>query len=122
LVLQLERRGYDARMPSPRGLVVEDHRQQDGGDVSAYLVTASDNEIAIRDADPTLRAIARWTSVSDDRQVAYQEAVAALDRDYAARRINDADRALALRRIDLGNQDPAVAWAVAVYQADAAPE
>jgi len=122
LVLQLERRGYDARMPSPRGLVLGDHRQQDGGDVSAYFVTASDNEIAIRDADPALRPVAKWTSVSDDQLAAYQQAVAALDRDYAAGRISSADRALALRRIDLGNEDPAVSWAVAVYQAEPTPE
>jgi hypothetical protein len=122
LVLQLERRGYDARMPSPRGLVVDGNRQEDDGPVGAYLVVASDNEIETRDADPSLRLIAKWSSVGFDQQLAYKQAAAALDRDYAAGSISSADRALALRRIDLGNRDPAVSWAVAVYQAEPAPE
>ena len=71
------------------------NRQEDDGPVRAYLAVASDNEIENRDADP---------------------------RNYAAGGITSVDRALALRQIDVGNRDPAVSWAVAVYQAEPAPE
>ena len=71
-------------------------------------MVASDNEIETRDADPSLRLIAKWSSVGFDQQLAYKQAAAALAAKYAAGSITSLDRALALRQIDLGNRDPAV--------------
>jgi len=119
LVLQLERHGYDARMPPPRGLIVGEHRQQDADPVAVHLVVASDAEIDARDADPTLHLIAKWSSVTFDQQVAYKRAVAAIDDDFANGRIDLEQHALELSQIDLGTYDPAVSWAVAVYEAAA---
>jgi hypothetical protein len=118
LVLQLERHGYDARMVAPRGVFLGDHREADDDRVTTRVVVASDNEIEVRDADPTLHRIAKWSSVTPDQQLAYKAAAATLDRDFAAGRIDEAHHALDLVRIDLGQKDPAVAWAVAVYLAD----
>jgi hypothetical protein len=119
LVLQLERHGYDARMPAPRALIVGEHRQQDDGPVAAHLIVASDAEIEARDADPTLHLVAKWSSVTFDQQLAFTRDAAAIDNDFANGRIDLEQHALELSQIDLGNYDPAVSWAVAVYEAAA---
>jgi hypothetical protein len=121
LVLQLERHGYDARMPSPRGLIVGDHRQQDDGPVAVHQVVASDGEIEHRDADPTLHLVAQWSSVTFDQQLAYKGRAAAINREFADGHIDATQHALELSNVDLGNYDPAVAWAVSVYRVDAPP-
>ena len=118
LVLQLERHGYDARMEAPRGVFLGDHRQLDDAHVGVHLVVASDDEIEARDADPSLHLIAKWSSVTVEQQLAHKARAAALDQDLAAGRIDDAHHALAMLQIGLGNDNPAVAWAVAVYRAD----
>src|SRR5262249_46998978 len=121
LVLQLEKRGYDARMPSPRGFAVGEHRQADGGPVSVRLVVASDREIRGRDADPTLHRVAKWSSVSAERERSFDQAAEALDREYESGRMDGLQYTRAVGEIYPGNVDPAVAWAVAVYRADPEP-
>jgi hypothetical protein len=118
LVLQLERRGYDARMPPPRGFVVGDHRQVDGGPVAVHLIFASDREIEQRDADPALHRIAKWSSVSLDEERSFDQHAAALDRALVEGRISGLEHTIRLSQIDPANADPAVAWAVAVYTVD----
>jgi len=115
LVLQLERHGYDARMPADRGPIVSDHRTYDGGPLAARLVVAQDGEIELRDQDPNLRRVAEWTSVTDEQIRAFQADAAALDQELANGTISFVDHANAEAAIDLSNLDPAIAWALAVY-------
>lgn len=117
LLLQLERHGYDARMAPPRGLVVGEHREGDDGRVGARLVVAMDRDIARRDADPSLRLLAKWSSVTADEERSFDQRAAALDRDVADGRISGGERLIRFREIDPSTTDPAVAWAVAVYEA-----
>jgi hypothetical protein len=102
LVLLLERRGIDARMPAHERHVVGRHRIVDG-DVSHTFVVAVDDGI-----DPGRPAVAEWSSVSD-------EDLDAIERRLA--RIEDPIRQAKLRH-DEGPQtrSEAVAWRVAVYE------
>jgi hypothetical protein len=118
LVLQLERHGYDARMPPPRGVFLGDHREEDGGPVAARLVFASDREIEKRDADATLHQIAKWSSLTPEEERDYDRRAAALDQDYADGLISAQNHLVKLQEIDPSTVDPAVAWAVAVYRVD----
>ena len=115
LVLQLERRGIDARMLPAERFVVGDHRVAEPDDVSHALLVAVDGEIATRDRDPGLRRIASWTSVSDAQVRAFQRLEARLDRDVARGVIEPVDRAKAIHDQGLAVHDEAVAWAIAVY-------
>lgn len=115
LVLQLERRGIDARMLPAERFVVGDHRVGDPEAVTHALLVAVDGEIAERDREPGLRRIASWTSVSDTQVRAFDRLVARLDRDVARGVIEPVDRAKVIHDRGLARHDEAVAWAVAVY-------
>jgi hypothetical protein len=118
LVLQLERHGYDARMPPPRGIFLADHREEDGRPVAVRLVVASDREIETRDADATLHRLAKWSSLTSEDERDYDREATALDRDYAEGLLSGQDHLVKLQQIDPSTIDPAVAWAVAVYRVD----
>ncbi|HEX4906043.1 MAG TPA: hypothetical protein VFU93_11365, partial [Acidimicrobiales bacterium] len=121
LVLQLERRGIDARMPLAERFVVGDHRVLEPEDVTHALLVAVDGEIAKRDREPGLRRIASWTSVSDAQVRAFDRLVARLDRDVARGDLAPVDRAKAIHDEGLARHDEAVAWAVAVYLDERVP-
>ena len=121
LVLQLERRGIDARMLPAERFVVGDHRVADAGAVTHALLVAVDGEIAERDREPGLRRIASWTSVSDAQVRAFERLVERLDRDVARGAIEPVDRAKAIHDHGLARHDEAVAWAVAVYLDERVP-
>ena len=115
LVLQIERRGIDARMLPAERFVVGDHRVFEADAVTHALLVAVDGQIAKRDRDPGLRRIASWTSVSDAQVRDFDRLVARLDRDVARGVIEPVDRAKAIHDEGLATHDEAVAWAVVVY-------
>ena len=118
MVLQLERRGDHAWMPQPFGVIVGQHRQEDDGPVAEHLVFAMDWEIVQRDADPGLHQVAKWSSATPEQERTYHEQAAKIDEAFANGQMSELDHVIALKRIDLGELDPATAWAVAVYRAD----
>jgi hypothetical protein len=115
LLLQLERRGIVARMLPDERFVVGEHRMADEDAVTHALLVAVDGEIAKRDAEPGLRRIARWTSVTGEQVRAFDRLVARLDRDVARGAIEPVDRAKAIHDRGLATHSEAVAWAIAVY-------
>ncbi|MEA3056515.1 MAG: hypothetical protein QOD30_1947 [Actinomycetota bacterium] len=117
LLLQLERHGVDARMRNRDRAIVGDHRVLDGARVARHLVVAQDGEIAARDAEPGLRRIASWSSVTAAEVRTYRQTEARLDRLVAAGDLTPIEEAFRLRAIALGDHDPAFAWAIAVYVA-----
>ena len=121
LVLQLERRGIDARMPPAERFVVGDHRVLEPDAVTHALLVAVDGEIATRDREPGLRRIASWTSVSHAQVRDFERLVERLDRDVARGVLAPVDRAKALHDRGLARHDEAVAWAVAVYLDERVP-
>jgi hypothetical protein len=117
LLLQLERRGVDARMRNRDRAIVGDHRVLGGARAARRLVVAQDDEITVRDAEPGLRRIASWSSVTAAQVRAYRQKKTRLDRLVAAGSLTPIEEAFGLRAIALGGHDPAFAWAVAVYVA-----
>ena len=117
LLLQLERRGFAARMLEKDRDIVGDHRIVGDGRVGRRLVVAQDDEIAARDQDPNLRPVARWTSVTPAQERAYRREVARLDDAVARGELSPTARAVRLKEISPGANGDALAWAVAVYEA-----
>jgi hypothetical protein len=62
LVLQLERQGIDARVPSADASAVGRHRVLADGSVKAQLVVVTDEAVVPAAADPGRRLVAWWTS------------------------------------------------------------
>jgi hypothetical protein len=120
LLLQLERHGVDARMRRRDRALVGDHRVVDAGGAAVHLVVAQDDEITTRDAEPGLRRIASWSSVTAAQVSSYRQTQARLDRLVAAGDMLPVEETFRLRAIALGHHDPAFAWAVAVYVASRA--
>jgi hypothetical protein len=115
LVLELERRGIDARMPSDERAAIGSHRVASRERPDRTLLVGMDEKIAELDADPRLRRVASWSSVTAGQRHAHERLVARLDRDVAAGRMEPVERALVLHEEGLQVHDDAVAWAVAVY-------
>jgi len=108
LVLLLERRGIDARMPPHERYVVGSHRIV-GDDVAVahtFVVAVDDAVDRAREGE----AIAEWSSVTDAELAAFERRL---------QRIDDPVERAKLRH-DQGPQthSEAVAWRVAVYEVD----
>jgi hypothetical protein len=69
LVLQLERQGIDARVPSTDASAVGRHRVLTDGSVKARLVVVTDEAVAPAAAQPGRRLVAWWTSDQLERDV-----------------------------------------------------
>jgi hypothetical protein len=69
LVLQLERQGIDARVPSADASAVGRHRSLTDGPVKAQLVVVTDEAVAPAAAQPGRRLVAWWTSDQLERDV-----------------------------------------------------
>ena len=115
LVLQLERRGLDARMLPAEAVVVGEHRIIDDAEPALHLLVAMDYEVERRDDEPGLRRIAYWSSVTDEQVDAFRRRVARLDRAVERGRLSELDRALDLADEGPNTYDDAVAWRLAVY-------
>jgi hypothetical protein len=69
LVLQLERQGFDAKVPTADASAVGRHRVLTDGPVKARLVVASDQAVLPAAAQPGRRLVAWWSSDQLERDV-----------------------------------------------------
>ena len=85
IVLQLERRGIEVRVPADRSQQYGQHRVlRDGETVAAHLIVSQD-ELAeqFRD-DPALRTVALWTSITPEELAAARREADDYDADFPA--------------------------------------
>ena len=116
IVLQLERRGVDVRVPADQEQVFGTRRVgRDEADVT--LVVAQNEAIDTVERDPTLRLVASWSSASADELAAAAQERATLDADLAAGRITYVEHAVLNWQTDhaLADNTGAVAYRVAVF-------
>ena len=91
LALQLERRGYDVRVTPDQTYVFGERRVYDGDeDVAAKLVVVRDQFSAEIEANPDMRLLTTWTSVTDEEVAEVRRLQAELDADLEAGRIDEA--------------------------------
>ncbi len=115
IVLQLERRGIDARMLPTEEVLVGQHRVVDPDAVSHHLIVAIDSEIARRDEEPGLRRLALWSSVTDAQVAAFERRTRSLDRQVDRGERTAFERTMVLHDEGLNTFHEAVAWRLAVY-------
>jgi hypothetical protein len=118
LVLQLERRGIDARVAPQRSRLFGDHRVVDADrPVEVHLVVMMNEAVSRLLQDPSVQMIARWR---DPSQPAQERRVAELDADYAAGRLDITEYFLLMASLNDG-RDPmskAAGYDVAVFVSD----
>lgn len=116
LVLQLVRRGIDARMLPSERYLIGDHRAFDPSEpVALRVAIVIDEQVAKWDARPGLRRIARWSSVTDAEVDAFERRAAELDREVERGRLEVEERFALLHEEAPGSQHEAIAWRAAVY-------
>ena len=119
LVLQLERRGVDARVPRHNEPLFAEHRVVDPDrPVRAHFVVAINRGIADLAANPDVELVTEWTAVGRERTDEIDAELARLDADHRAGRIGAWEHVEAgghLERERWGDSE-ATAWAVAVFR------
>ena len=115
IVLELERLGHDVRVSTDQRYVFDDRFVWDGEPVAAELAVVRDEFIEENDANPQMRQIARWTSVTRQELARADREQAALDAEYEAGRLGDTEYFLSSPRIDLYDNDLATYYEVRVY-------
>jgi hypothetical protein len=115
IVLELERLGHDVRVGTNQRYVFDDRFVWDGEPVAVELAVVRDEYIAQAEANPQMRQIARWTSVTRQELARADREQAALDAEYEARRIGDTEYFVSSPRIDLYDNDLATYYEVRVY-------
>ena len=116
VVLQLERAGVDARVPSAYARLFGERRVV-GGEGDLTLVVGMNEAVETLDADPDLRRVAFWTEVPDEAFDRADEQQAALDDRLAAGEIDANEHALRSAVIDhqLSDYAGATAYQIGVY-------
>jgi hypothetical protein len=117
LILELERRGYDVRVPQARGAVYGEQRVIDEPEMSLRLVIAMDDAVDVIDDNPTVRGIARWEAVPAQRRA---DLLAERDDLIEGMNAHDVGAVEGTRRLDrindeLAGDTDAVGYQVAVY-------
>jgi hypothetical protein len=117
IVLALERRGIDARVPPDLGLLFGDHRVHRDGPVRAHLVVFQDEGVGNVGTAPGLRLVARWAAAGWQRAGEIDAAMRDLEADEAAGRIGRADfqRRLSELADERDGDSGATAYAVGVF-------
>lgn len=117
VVLNLERRGIEARVPPDMARLFGDHRVHRRGDVRARLVVGQEEGIDALAEQPDLRLVARWAAAGWDRMRRLNDEAADLAADREAGRISEdeyVDRAGEIHRQRAGD-DGATVYSVAVF-------
>jgi hypothetical protein len=101
MVLQLERRGIDARVGPTRAIMHGEHRVYDEEPVQAHLLVVMNEAIEAIEAQPDMQALARWTSpaLTPSPEVARQ--MAELEDDFEAGRITGEEYVVALGELEV---------------------
>jgi hypothetical protein len=117
LVLQLERRGFEARVPADHGVYFTDSRVEDTGPVQLRLVVATDDQVDLAGEHDGLRLIARWSAIPEVDRARIAGDLADLVADWESGRLSNAEywtRAQPLRE-QLAGEGGTTAHAVAVF-------
>ena len=115
IVLELERLGHDVRVSADQRYVFHDRFVWDGEPVAVELAVVRDEYIEVSEANPQMRQIARWTSVTRQELTRVEREQAELDAEYEAGRIGDMEYFVSSPRIDLYDNDRATYYEVRVY-------
>ena len=115
IVLELERLGHDVRVATDQRHVFADRFVWDGEPVAVELAVVRDEFIEETGANPRMRQIARWTSVTRQDLARAEREQAELDAEYEAGRLGDVEYFLSSPRIDLYAHDLATYYEVRVY-------
>jgi hypothetical protein len=119
LVLALERRGVDARVPRHNEPLFGEHRVVDPDrPVRAHFVVGINRGIADLAEHPDLELVTEWTAIDRDRTDEIDAELARLDADRLAGRVGEweyAESGGQLARERHGDSE-ATAWAVAVFR------
>jgi hypothetical protein len=103
------------RVSTDQRYVFDDRFVWDGEPVAVELAVVRDEFIEENDANPQMRQIARWTSVTRQELARADREQAALDAEYEAGRLGDVEYFLSSPRIDLYDNDLATYYEVRVY-------
>jgi hypothetical protein len=117
IVLNLERRGIDARVPPDLARLFGDHRVHRGGPVRARLVVGQEEAIEPIADEPGMRLVARWAAAGWERMRRLNDEAAEVDADRDAGRISEdefVDRAGQIHDERAGD-DGATVYGVAVF-------
>jgi hypothetical protein len=82
LVLQLERHGFEARVPRDMRVYFSRNRVQDPGPVQARLVVATNEQIDPASEEPGYRLLARWSAIPERDRARLARELAGLVEDW----------------------------------------
>jgi hypothetical protein len=121
LVLQLERHGYDARVPASRIPFLPGSRNEDPDEpVAVRLVVATDEQVDVLLDDPGYTLLSEWSPHSQQEQDDIADRQAQLAEDFAAGRIVQTEflPGTAALSAELHGHEKVVAYDVAVFLDD----
>jgi hypothetical protein len=119
LVLQLERRGIDARVAPDRSLLYGDHRVVDDGPILARLFVTQDDGIDPFEEAPNMRLVADWHYPGPEPSAEEAREVEELKAAVIAGRITPDEYGAAVDDLDIPSAPP-IAGEVAVFLDEAA--
>lgn len=117
VVLELERQGFEARVPAERKELFGDSRVVSEATPQARVHVGVNEELELFGDDPDLRLLSEWRSVSDAELDELDARIAELDADLEAGRLDEAEHAVttAEARRAVLSRSGAFAYAAAVY-------
>jgi hypothetical protein len=116
IVLELERRGMDVKVPPVDIEPYSPHRVYRGGPLAGVYVVTRDQYIPHLADDPNMRLVTQWSSVSQGELEQEARDSAELDTERAAGRVDDAAYFNESPAGDLYDNDRATYYAVAVFE------
>jgi hypothetical protein len=117
LVLELERRGVEVRVPPEREPLFGPHRVLDGEPVRADLVVAFDQVAEHLRTEPGYELVAEWSSVTRAESRAFLD----LYRRFEAGELEATEYLYAFEELDLYDRHPATYFAVSVFERTPVP-
>ena len=116
LVLELERRGIDVKVPATDMAPLSAHRVYRGGQLAGAYVVIRDQWIDQYAADPNMTLVAEWSSVSSREEERYEQELADIEAELEAQP-DDAPYLLQQRpQTDPYDNDLATYYAAAIFR------
>ena len=116
LVLELERRGIDVKVPATDIAPLSAHRVYRGGQLAGAYVVIRDQWIDQYAADPNMTLVAEWSSVSSREEERYEQELADIEAELEAQP-DDAPSILQQRpQTDPYDNDLATYYAAAIFR------
>ncbi len=116
VVLELERRGFAARVPAERKELFGDSRVVGEATPQARIHVGVDSELGPLGGDPNLRLLSEWRSLSPADVAELEARTAEVDADLEAGRIDQVEHELEKAAIERSlNRTDTISFAVATY-------